>query len=195
MSMTHSILFLDIDGVMNTTASSVQHRSGLQFTHHAARALREVVRKSECGIIISSSRRSAGLAMLRTCFVRNGMPDIAGRIIGATPRFSGFDTDDWREDEIEDWLAANGVTGRYAILDDKPLAGPLRQRLVQTDADLGLVPAMVPEVLSLLRQQGSAFHGKLHKHSRRHQPSMLGALSSQCHLPCPHRKISASIPS
>jgi HAD domain in Swiss Army Knife RNA repair proteins len=193
MPMLPPLLFLDVDGVMNTTASCVQHRSGLVFTQQATKALREIVLTSDCKITISSTRRSAGLATLRACFVRNGMPDIAGRITGVTPRITGFDTDDWREDEIDDWLTANGVSGCYAILDDKPLTGPLRHRLVRTDAELGLIPTMVPRVLALLQEQGSAFHGNRHKHSRRLHSSMLAVVLSQPYLPFQHRKISPSI--
>lgn len=150
--MTNPLLFLDIDGVMNTTASCIQHRCGLKFTNQAKTALLEIIRESDCRIIMSSTRRSAGLAAMQACFVLNGMTNIAARIISATPRFTEFDTDDWREDEIDAWLAEHGVTERFAILDDKPFTGPLRRRLVLTDADLGLLPAMAPRVTALLSE-------------------------------------------
>jgi HAD domain in Swiss Army Knife RNA repair proteins len=150
--MTSPILFLDIDGVMNTTASCLRNRSGLVFTRSAVEALGEIVQTSDCRIVISSTRRSAGLGALKDNFENNHMADISKRIVAATPRFTDFDTDDWREDEIAAWLADFHVTEKYAILDDKPFTGPLRRRLVLTDHDHGLLPAMVPEVLANLNR-------------------------------------------
>lgn len=150
--MMPPILFLDIDGVMNTTSSCIQNRSGWVFTRSSVHALRLIVRETKCCIVITSTRRSAELDVLKRHFVKNGMVDVAERIIDVTPRFSASDSDEWREDEIDAWLTAHGVTKKYAILDDKPLDGSLRTRLLLMDSEIGLCDAMQAQVTEMLRR-------------------------------------------
>ena len=149
--MTSSLLFLDIDGVMNTTESCLRNRSGLVFTREAVAALREIVRVCDCRIVISSTRRSAGLAALRTTFIRNDLAEVAARIIGITPAMVEHDTDDWREDEIAAWLDGHAYKGKLAICDDKPFSGPMRRFLILTDQEIGLTPALARRVAALLQ--------------------------------------------
>lgn len=145
------ILFLDIDGVMNTTDSALRHRSGHVFTHEAVEALRWIVRETDCEIVISSTRRRDGVVAMGALFSRNGLVAEAGRIIGGTPCFVVHDTDDWREDEIEAWLDEQGDKRKFAILDDKPLSGPMHNYLILTDHDSGLTMALAQRVAAWLR--------------------------------------------
>ena len=140
------ILFLDIDGVMNTTDSALRHRGGHVFTRDAVEALRWMVREADCKIVISSTRRREGVEAMRALFSRNGLVSEATRIIGCTPCFVEHDTDDWREDEIEAWLDENRYKGKFAILDDKPFSGPMRNFLILTDHDSGLTMALARRI-------------------------------------------------
>lgn len=158
--MKSPILFLDIDGVMNTTDSALLHQGGNVFTRDAVESLQWIVWQTDCTIVITSTRRREGLAAMRVLFSGNGLVHETARIIGGTPCFVEHDTDEWREDEIETWLDDNGAKLKFAILDDKPFFGPLRRHLILTDADQGLVPAMVPEVVALLHN-GSPFCMKI----------------------------------
>lgn len=145
------ILFLDIDGVMNTTDSSLRHRGGHVFTRDAVEALRWIVRETDCDIVISSTRRREGVVAMRALFTGNGLVAEAARIIGLTPCFVKHDTDEWREDEIEAWLDGHGRTGGFAILDDKRFSGPMRNFQVLTDHDSGLTMALARRATALLR--------------------------------------------
>lgn len=147
----YPILFLDIDGVMNTTDSALRHRGGHVFTQPAVEALRWIVRKASCKIVISSTRRREGVEAMRALFLRNGLETEAASIIDITPRFVDHDTDEWREDEIEAWLDRNGDKGKYAILDDKPFSGPMRKSLILTDHDCGLTMSLARQTTALLR--------------------------------------------
>ena len=134
-----TLLMLDIDGVMNTTDSCLRHRSGEVFAPEPVMALRWLVARTGAHVVVTSTRRRAGLAAMRTLFDRNHLAGVAEKIIGLTPILSGSDTDDWREDEITTWLEAHGSDpARVVILDDKPFTGSLARRLVCTDADHGL---------------------------------------------------------
>lgn len=153
---THStnsiLLFLDIDGVMNTTDSALLHRGGHRFTPKAMEALRWIVRETDCKIVISSTRRREGLAAMRALFSGNGLVSEASRIIGITPCLVEHDTDEWREDEIEAWLDGHAYKGKFAILDDKQFSGPMQNLLILTDHDHGLTLALARKVTALLRR-------------------------------------------
>ncbi len=133
------LLILDIDGVMNTTASALRYRSGTTFTPESIIAMRWLLAKTGARIVISSTRRRSGLQAMQDLFNHNQLGDYAHRIIDLTPFFVDADTDDWREDEIMDWLDSNSCDPAcIVIVDDKPFSGPLKQRLLQTDAEQGL---------------------------------------------------------
>ena len=75
------ILFLDIDGVMNTTDSALRHRGGHVFTRDAVEALRWMVREADCKIVISSTRRREGVEA-QSCerlHLRNSIRQLATR--------------------------------------------------------------------------------------------------------------------
>ncbi len=146
----HRILFLDIDGVMNTTDSALRFPGGRVFTTTAVEALRAIVSLNRCGIVITSTRRRVGMDAMRNLFIRNGLMKQNKNLIGLTSLMSDSDTDDWREDEIEKWIDDHGFRGRFAILDDKPLTGQLRRHLVLTDHDTGLTLPLVDRVGVLL---------------------------------------------
>ena len=88
---------------------------------------------------------------MRALFSSNGLGSEAVRIIGITPCLVDYDTDDWREDEIEAWLDGHAYNGKLAILDDKPFTGPLRRFLILTDQEIGLTPALARRVAALLQ--------------------------------------------
>lgn len=138
--MSHPLLFLDIDGVMNTTASCLRHRSGEVFEPGAVIALRWLVRRTGTCVVVTSTRRRAGPNAIRRLFHRNGLPEVAVRIIGLTPLLTHHDTDQHREEEIIHWLEERPLRRltSMVILDDKPLAFPLSSRLVRTDPDVGM---------------------------------------------------------
>lgn len=133
------LILLDIDGVMNTTDSCLRHRSGEVFAAEPVMALRWLVARTGARVVVTSTRRRAGLAVMRNLFVKNQLAGVAERIIGLTPILTISDTDDWREEEIARWLETHSYEAIHAvILDDKPFTGPLARRLVHTDAAHGL---------------------------------------------------------
>ena len=137
--MNESLLMLDIDGVMNSTSSCLQHRSGEVFTTGACTALRLLTnRHKETKLVITSTRRRAGLVAMRHLFTRNLLGNLSDRIIGLTPILTDHDSDEFREEEITQYLEARPAWHRLLILDDKPITGPLARHWVGTDPDVGL---------------------------------------------------------
>jgi hypothetical protein len=140
------LIFLDIDGVMNTTTSCIQHRSGERFPLGTILSLNWLMNRHPLAhVVITSTRRHAGMEAMRQLFMRNSLSMVAGRIIGLTPRIVEQDIDDYREDEIERWLDSHGPVSRMVIIDDKPITGPLARHWVGTDSDTGLTKALAKQ--------------------------------------------------
>lgn len=143
------ILFLDIDGVMNTTRTINRHRTNEVFSAEAVKSLLRIVCATNCRIVISSSWRSDRMDRIGTLLAEHGLAVAAVRIIGATPILDPTDLPT-REDEIECWLKQNKYSGHFAIIDDEPILGPLRPWAVQTSEATGLTSALANQAIELL---------------------------------------------
>lgn len=124
------ILFLDVDGVLNTYKTGGLYT----LTKTKLKLLQEIVLKTDCKIVLSSTWRKDDYAfrkLIKTLSYR-GM-----QIYGKTPVLHNVP----RGVEIAAWLEANAHerVQRYAILDDDSdmLESQLRN-FFQTDGDYGL---------------------------------------------------------
>jgi hypothetical protein len=129
------VLFLDIDGVLNTTDTMLANKGKLRFAPAPVAAMAKILSSTDCHIVITSTRRRSGLEAIKQAFRDNGLHDAADRIIDATPILSESDTDDFRAEEICSWIRENGFLGRCAILDDAPIEG---FPAITTSHELGL---------------------------------------------------------
>lgn len=133
------MVMLDIDGVMNTTSSALRHRTGEVFAQEPVLALHWLISRTGAQVVITSTRRRAGLTAMRELFVRNRLTLESQRIIDLTPIYTDHDTDDWREEEITSWLDAQSIAPQHVVvIDDKPFTGHLARQLILTDSDHGL---------------------------------------------------------
>lgn len=144
------ILFLDIDGVMNTTDSILRYKSNRVFTPESVQCLKKVIAKTACNIVISSTwREPKQWKILPEVFTENGLASALDRIIDRTPILPP-DDHPTREDEIDYWLESNKFAGLYAVLDDIPFESEHADRLVRTSTDTGFTKAECIQVLELL---------------------------------------------
>jgi hypothetical protein len=132
------ILFLDIDGVLNS--SFYLHgkpRKTWPFEHidpAAVQLLNKVVRETDCKIVISSSWRIIlPYWVLRMVLACRGF-EFASHIIDQTPRH-GFDN---RGMEIQAWLNKRPDVSRFVIVDDDMDMAHLMPKLVKTSWHSGL---------------------------------------------------------
>jgi len=146
-SSVSKVLFLDIDGVLNTTATMLANRGKLRFAPAPVAALAKILLSTDCHIVITSTRRRAGLEPIKQAFRDNRLHDAADRIIDATPILSESDTDDFRAEEICSWIRENGFSGRFAILDDAPIEG---FPAITTSHELGLTARDAEKAIRLL---------------------------------------------
>ena len=150
-SSQHPLLFLDIDGVMNTVGGMSLHKSKAVFTPASVIALRRIIQATACRVVISSSWRMDQMSLLETVFADHGLHMILERIIGSTPVLDPCD-DPTREDEIGCWLHGAQYRGRMAILDDEPCLGDLSRWHVAVEESQGLVQKHATASIELLNR-------------------------------------------
>lgn len=134
------ILFLDIDGVLNSERSSFAfngyphdfsaHDMAL-FDHVAVALVRKLCAVTGCVIVLSSTWRLNFTAA-------QAAEALDLPIIDRTPDLGSYDT---RSSEVSAWLAEHPEVTSYAIVDDVPVFDdpPANQsRFVQTDPAIGM---------------------------------------------------------
>ncbi len=165
----NKILFLDIDGVLNTER---QHDHcvekgiapvdgfGYAFDPVAVANLKKIVDETGADIVISSSWKFWGLSTMQKLWARRDLP---GQVIDITPNtvsdelllsvdLSSMELPAGKGSEIKEWLSDNGnPVSRYAILDDVPDMLPEQQsHFVQTDPRVGITEDDADKVISIL---------------------------------------------
>lgn len=170
---TVKVLFLDVDGVLNSNERRAYDYEGLrgmdpELTAHLLR----IVLQTGCKIVVSSSWRLGGIGPGSDFAVALADADRSGKclgaVAGATPvpmgrTEGGLYVGQRRRDEILTWLetyAEEVQVARYAIVDDEPSSivdGPddwLREHMFATDDDLGLTAEIADRVIAHLNGGG-----------------------------------------
>ena len=143
------VLFLDIDGVLNTISTMIKHRSNAVFTPEAIESLEWIVSATDCSVVISSSWRKDQMKKLADALDFNGLGVVSSRIIGMTPLIDSVNAPS-REDEVDCWIHQNDFRGRFAILDDEPFTGMLKPWQVLTLQETGLTRQLAKKAIRLL---------------------------------------------
>ena len=147
------VLFLDIDGVLNSHAYMQKHRAFWDFGDapsmldpDACARLERVLAATGAAVVISSSWRiCTSLADIRGAIHSRGAP--SARVIGKTPNPW---TGSRRGHEIQRWLDAHDDIDSFAIVDDDADIEHLCARLVQTRIANGLQDAHVEALVAML---------------------------------------------
>jgi len=134
------IIFLDIDGVMNSGNHCIAlYNAGTpdfrcrRFTPQSVKALNWLLQDEEIRIVVSSTwRLSWKIDELKKHFEKEGV-EVADRIIGYTPNFPR----EKRGAEIQHWLASHSCD-TFVIFDDDSDMGEVKKRLIKTDNRVGL---------------------------------------------------------
>lgn len=150
------VIFLDIDGVLNSAAFMKARAKNFNTVNkeerdrwldmldqEAVKLLNQAVEATNAKIVISSTWRILHSVNKLTSFLKE--KDFIGKIIDATPRFSGKP----RGDEIQAWLDKNQVDD-FVIVDDDNDMGELSHKLVQTSWQNGIQQHHVDEIISML---------------------------------------------
>ena len=162
------ILFLDIDGVLNTErwhdhcvneGIAPVDGFGYAFDPAAVLSLKRIVEHTGADIVISSSWKVWGLDAMQRMWARRHLP---GKVIDITPN---TDSDEMllsidldigipavKGSEIKEWLSINGNQDmRYVIIDDLPDVLPEQEsHFVQTDPRVGITQADADRAITIL---------------------------------------------
>ena len=149
------VLFLDIDGVLNTgwwysqmDRNTPKDKYGYAFDPRSVANLKKILEETGAEIVISSSWKSFGLSELEDMWQERRLP---GKLIGITPNsvsdemLLNADLDHMelfhiRGMEIKEWLDKHGKNvSHYVIIDDMDNFLPEQQsHFVQTDPEVGI---------------------------------------------------------
>lgn len=141
------VIFLDIDGVLNTEVFiRILHSEGLQerirdeyghrFDPMAVDMFKWIIEETGAKIVISSTWRMSGLLIMQEMWGKRNLP---GEVIGITPnhmRRTGSTLQ--RGKEIQEWLDCNPVQSYVIIDDDSDMESHQLPYFVQTDFQYGL---------------------------------------------------------
>lgn len=147
-------IFLDIDGVLNPWENQMiaekylgKDQYGVLFETSCVEVLKRIVDNYSSNIIISSTWRSSGIAILREMWKKRNLP---GEVIDITvdDLTSMLDSVNSRGDEIQHFLDNNQVED-YLIIDDINL----NREQIYVDGDFGLQEEDYQEFLTLKKIQ------------------------------------------
>lgn len=141
------VLFLDVDGVLNTRPGSLDMDK--------ISLVREIVDATGAKVVISSSWRTVPEQMVR---LKRALSAVGIEPIGRTPCFDhsnepGLKMTYPRWKEVRAWLEENPGVDQYVILDDLADMMTMNSRFVRVHGDVGLQPANVEQALLKFRRQ------------------------------------------
>ncbi len=163
------VIFLDIDGVLNTKwwytqmdRNSPRDQYGYAFDPKAVANLKRIVEETGAGIVISSSWKSFGFSELEEMWTDRGLP---GKLIGVTPNsvsdellleadIDSIELFHIRGEEIKEWLTKHGKNvSNYAIIDDMDNMLPEQQsHFVQTNPEFGITEEDAEKAIAIINK-------------------------------------------
>lgn len=168
MAADVKILFLDVDGVLNSADYLRNRRKIRRPTPHAIDAvtvprLNEILRRSGAKVVISSSWRILHpWQRMQEILTAHG---VACEVIGQTPElFDDLPPNEHcansckrreRGHEIQAWLDEHPEVTRFAIVDDDSDMVHLAHKHVKTTWDMGLLDEHIEPIVKMLLQEQS----------------------------------------
>ncbi len=163
------VIFLDIDGVLNTKwwytqmdRNSPRDQYGYAFDPKAVANLKRIVEETGADIVISSSWKSFGFSELEEMWTDRGLP---GKLIGVTPNsvsdellleadIDSIELFHIRGKEIKEWLTKHGKNvSNYAIIDDMDNMLPEQQsHFVQTNPEFGITEEDAEKAIAIINK-------------------------------------------
>ena len=140
----NKILFLDIDGVLNSLAFLETQDTAATMDPVAVERLNRIVDATQCKIVVSSSWRCGVKFSHLVGILRNF--GVRGEIIDKTPELDIVQFS--RGDEINTWLRLHSEVTHFVILDDN--TDPQMRNLVETHFKTGLTDEHVEQAIRML---------------------------------------------
>jgi hypothetical protein len=165
------VIFLDIDGVLNTGAYSVHFFELMKLidkTRKEAKAFRQEILRDEFGnkfdpltidalkniieatgakIVVSSTWRKSGLYFIEKMWEFRDLP---GEIIDITPILNTP-----RGEEIDYWLKENEVDSYLILDDDRDMLPEQESNFIRTNGTYGLTLTDAEKAIEILNKVGN----------------------------------------
>lgn len=161
MKNSEAVIFLDIDGVVNTINSEAK-----QFSSEAVQVLNEIVREFSAKVVLSSSwKEFLSFPQLNELFQKNGAKF---SISDKTPHYAGtysvnaselteeefymqMGEHEGRNEEIWQYIKSKEISC-FVILDDLPFSNKfLSRHLVRTSIETGLLTSQKESIRKVLK--------------------------------------------
>ncbi len=160
------ILFLDIDGVLNSAdnmnsmhvvkAPNYRDEFGHTFDQRCVNWLHYIHEQTQCNYVISSTWRLSGLEVMQRLFWQR---EIKGEIIAVTPQRLPISYINQlgleracRGAEIQYWLDNNLVQNYCIVDDDSDMLPSQKEHFVQTQNRFGLTKETAFEIIKILNK-------------------------------------------
>lgn len=156
------IIFLDIDGVLNS--SQYKRKIGSKFDDpryqidpFAVKRLNGIIAATNAKIVISSTWRLSfiyaanALQKMQDCFMDYEINDI----VDFTPQILASDETpliSFRGDEIKEWLETNKDISNFVVLDDIDMSNDFGNKMILTFEEDGLQDHHVLQTVSVLNK-------------------------------------------
>lgn len=164
------ILFLDIDGVLNSIdndyamcelwrldkSNKSRDEFGTLFDERCVRWLKWIIEKTDCKIVISSTWRMSGLKTIQLMWETRNLP---GEVIDITPvsvspeiinLYAATNNEADRGYEIQEWIDLNKPEHYCIIDDDNDMLD--HQHFVRTNKSTGINYSSAHGVVSILNR-------------------------------------------
>jgi hypothetical protein len=144
-----NVIFLDIDGVLNSSTHGYGNHENPDFIEYAIFQLKRIVKDGNASIIISSSWRvGSSLEEMQCIFNKYQLGDY---IIGLTPRINNYRG---RHEEIKSYIKhADYPISNFVILDDDSDMDGLFRNFIKTDAQYGLTKVDAERAITILKRK------------------------------------------
>lgn len=150
-----SVLFLDIDGVLNTVRwekfclsgeATIEDEYGITFDRTSIANLKEIIDLTDASIVIHSTWKL--LYDVKWIAKMWSSRDLPGIILDVTPNMPPYYS---KQDEITMWLKHHPEIQNYAILDDEhEFDGFLLEHHVLIDGENGITGTHVQKAVHIL---------------------------------------------
>lgn len=156
------ILFLDVDGVLNSTNFALSERNKnpggiMGMDYLAVDLLRNIVLKTNCKIVLSSTWRIFKWDVFVKELQKHDPTNlILNSTIGTTPNRNvhpEMSPQDNRGLEIQKWIDENNFTGSFVIVDDDSNMAHLSGNFIKTEFKTGLTKKNEEEIILKLNSQ------------------------------------------
>jgi hypothetical protein len=141
------ILFLDWDGVLNTTPKLAHNPEDVKFYRLAIINLEYLLNKiPDLKIVVSSYWRYLGLEKVKEIMKKNSVDPRRITDITGQEKADGRE----REYQIAHWLAEHPEVEKFVIFDDDKEFNALKPKLVKINPSTGLNQANVEKAMEIL---------------------------------------------